>query len=88
MSREFQPMLGRFLEPSRKNSNLLSSNSLKSKNTLYFGDNLEILKRHISEESVDFLEGRDFDFPLYGSNVSYQQAERMQDAEKQGELEI
>ena len=36
----------------------------------------------------DLLEGRDFDFPLYGSNVSYQQAERLQEAEKQGELEI
>ena len=36
----------------------------------------------------DLLEGRDFDFPLYGSNVSYQQAERLQEGEKQGELEI
>ncbi len=36
----------------------------------------------------DLLEGRNFDFPLYGSNVSYQQAERMQEATKQGELEI
>ncbi len=36
----------------------------------------------------DLLEGRDFDFPLYGSNVSYQQAERLQEADKQGELEI
>ncbi len=92
-------------------------------NTLYFGDNLEILKRHISNDSVDLiyldppfnsnrdynvlfreqsgneaaaqiltiedlLEGRNFDFPLYGYNASYQQAERMQEATRQGELEI
>ena len=36
----------------------------------------------------DLLEGRDFDFPLYRSNVSYQQAERLQETEKQGELKI
>lgn len=36
----------------------------------------------------DLLEGRNFDFPLYGSNVSYAQAEQMQAAAKQGELEI
>ena len=36
----------------------------------------------------DLLQGRNFDFPLFGSNVSYQQAERMHAAAKQGELEI
>ena len=36
----------------------------------------------------DLLEGRAFDFPLYGSNVSYQQAERMEAAIKQEELEL
>lgn len=25
------------------------------KNTLYYGDNLDILKRHISDESVDLI---------------------------------
>ena len=36
----------------------------------------------------DLLEGRNFDFPLYGSNISYQQAQQMQADTKQGELEI
>ena len=37
---------------------------------------------------ADLLEGRSFDFPLYGSNVSYQQAQRIEAEDNQGELEI
>ena len=36
----------------------------------------------------DLLEERNFAFPLYGSNVSYQQAQRMEADADQAELEI
>ena len=38
-----------------------------SMNTLYFGDNLEILKRHISDESVDLI----YLDPPFNSNRDY-----------------
>lgn len=36
----------------------------------------------------DLLEGRNFDFPLYGSNISYSQAEQMQESLTQEEMDI
>lgn len=36
----------------------------------------------------DLLEGRNFDFPLYGSNVSYSRASQMQEDAKQEELKM
>ena len=49
------------------------------------GRRVEALQIRTIEE---LLEGRDFDFPLYGSNVSYPQAQRMEDEGNQTELEI
>jgi len=36
----------------------------------------------------DLLEGKEFDFPLYGANVSFKEAERLQKEHKQHELEL
>ena len=49
------------------------------------GRRVEALQIRTIEE---LLAGQTFDFPLYGSNVSYQQAERMEAEANQGELEI
>ena len=47
------------------------------------GRRVEALQIRTIEE---LLTGNTFDFPLYGSNVSYLQADRVQDDGKQGEL--
>ena len=49
------------------------------------GRRVEALQIRTIEE---LLAGKDFDFPLYGSNVSYQQAQRLRADTGQGELEI
>ena len=36
-------------------------------NTLYYGDNLEILREHVPDESVDLV----YLDPLFNSNASY-----------------
>ena len=38
-----------------------------SGNTLYYGDNLEVLREHISDESVDFI----YLDPPFNSNRNY-----------------
>ena len=47
------------------------------------GRRVEALQIRTIEE---LLKGKTFDFPLYGSNVSYQQAERVKEEGNQGEL--
>ena len=49
------------------------------------GRHVEVIQIRTIEE---LLEGKKFDFPLYGSNASYQQAEHLPELVKQNELEI
>ena len=44
-------------EKGRYNGGLLASGNGKQamKNTLYFGDNLEVLQRHVEDDSVDLI---------------------------------
>lgn len=43
-------------------------------NTLYYGDNLDVLRRHIDDESVDLIYGRQPDFPATGDIRTHKKA--------------
>lgn len=40
---------------------------MSEKNQLYYGDNLDVLRRHVADESVDWV----YPDPPFNSNASY-----------------
>jgi len=53
-------------------------------NVLYYGDNLDILRRYIKDETVDLVAGKKIEYPP--TNITFKDAPRAERGTKKTEL--